>query len=235
MLRKTRFLLRALTSLVLFAVLVDAVYLAQIWPDWSKLSAQEVPKSRFIDHYSLASNANPDLPPLRWQPVPFSHIPQHLVKAVLIAEDIRFYSHSGFDFAAIRDAMRYNWERKKVSYGASTISQQTAKNLFLTPARSALRKWHELVLTIALEAHLEKQRILEIYLNVAQFGQGIYGVEAATQFYWGSTISRITISQAAELAAALPSPVKANPATRTSFFKRKRDKIERRLIAVLDN
>ncbi|MDH3688210.1 MAG: monofunctional biosynthetic peptidoglycan transglycosylase, partial [Gammaproteobacteria bacterium] len=170
-----------------------------------------------------------------WNPVVLSRVPEHLIKAIIIAEDGRFYWHNGFDFEAIRDAIHYNWSQRKLSYGASTISQQTTKNLFLTPSRNVLRKWHELILTIALEAYLEKERILEIYLNIAQFGLGVYGVDAAARFYWGIPVSAITISQAAELAATLPSPLVSNPAKRTTFFMRKKDKIEGRLISVLNN
>jgi monofunctional biosynthetic peptidoglycan transglycosylase len=125
----------------------------------------------------------------------------------------------------MKDAWDYNMERGQVLFGASTISQQTAKNLFLNPSRNPVRKWHEIILTLGLERHLSKQRILEIYLNTAEFGRGIYGVQAAAEAYWGIPASQLSVTQAAELAATLPGPVKNNPAARSDFFLRRTKKI----------
>ena len=123
--------------------------------------------------------------------------------------------------------MEYNLSRKKLVYGASTISQQTVKNIFLSPSRNPLRKWHELVLTIGMERNLSKERILEQYLNVAEFGRGLYGVDAAARYYWGIPASALTSSQAVELAAPLPSPTRNNPKTRTRSFQNRVKKIRR--------
>jgi monofunctional biosynthetic peptidoglycan transglycosylase len=140
------------------------------------------------------------------------------MRAVIVAEDANFWHHNGIDTEALKTAMEYNLSERKVVFGASTISQQTVKNLFLTSSRNPLRKWHELVLTFGMEQNVRKRRILEIYLNVAEFGRGIYGVEAASLHYWGVHASQLTPEQAAELAATLPAPVKNNPHTRTRFF-----------------
>jgi len=144
---------------------------------------------------------------------------------VLVAEDRRFYEHSGFDLVAIREALGYNLGRGELLVGASTISQQTVKNLYLSSSRDPLRKWHEVVLTWGLESNLRKSRILELYLNIAEFGRGIYGVQAAAQAYYGVDVDRLTLVQAAELAACLPSPVKHNPMTRTERFQRRSQRI----------
>ena len=138
-------------------------------------------------------------PRLRWQPVPLSTVPKYFIRAVILAEDSRFYEHSGFDLIAFKEAMEYNLREGRFVLGASTISQQTVKNLFLSPARNPLRKWHELILTWGMEHNLSKHRILELYLNIAQFGRGIYGVQAATQAYWGIDPDRMSLAQAAEL------------------------------------
>ncbi len=114
-----------------------------------------------------------------------------------------------------------------MAYGGSTISQQTAKNLFLSASRNPLRKWHELLLTLGMEYHLSKDRILELYLNIAEFGPGIYGVEAAARHYWGVPAQHLTRSQAAQIAATLPSPKKHNPATRSARFLAHTNKIIR--------
>ncbi|MCH7835009.1 MAG: monofunctional biosynthetic peptidoglycan transglycosylase, partial [Proteobacteria bacterium] len=147
--------------------------------------------------------------------------------ALIVAEDARFYSHSGVDIDALKSAMEYNLSEKRLVLGASTISQQTVKNLFLNPSRNPLRKWHELVLTIGMERALSKKRILEIYLNVAEFGRGIYGVDAAARFYWGKRAAQLSARQCIELAATLPSPVNHNPATRTRTFRNRVKKIRR--------
>ena len=134
---------------------------------------------------------------------------------------------SGLDIDALKEAMETNLSEKRLIYGGSTISQQTVKNVFLNPSRNPLRKWHELLLTIGMERNLSKKRILEHYLNVAEFGRGIYGVDAAARHYWNVPASKLTSRQAIELAATLPSPVRNNPKTRTSSFNNRVNKIRR--------
>ena len=216
-------------------LVLDLYYLGRIWPDWERLArgTPPAPKSQFIAAYEARRLAEGRLPVLRWRPVPLAAMPRHLRRAVLIAEDSRFYQHAGFDFYAIRDAFHYNLRHRRILRGASTISQQTAKNLFFTPSRNPLRKWHEAVLTWGMERHLSKDRILEIYLNIVELGRGIYGVEAAARAYWDRPVGALTPAQSAELAATLPSPVYHNPRTRTAFFRRHAAKIHRRLRRVL--
>ena len=227
---------RAGLLLVAAAAAADALFLAWLWPNWSALARGPIPKSRFIQSYedSLADEARDgkrDLPALRWMPVPLARIPRIVQRAVILAEDVRFYQHDGIDLEALHDAVDYDLGQGRLALGGSTISQQTAKNLFLWPARSPLRKWHELVLTLAMERRLSKSRILEIYLNIAQFGRGLYGVEAAARNYWSVPASALSRRQAAELAACLPSPDQNNPQTRSPRFERRADKIERYLNA----
>jgi len=209
----------------LILLLVDLFYLSATWPDWKRLSAGPVPKSAFMVHYEARRSKDRQLPALRWQPVALSDMPKFLQRAVILAEDSRFYEHSGFDLIAFREAMDYNLQEGRLALGASTISQQTVKNLFLSPARNPLRKWHELILTWGMERELRKRRILEIYLNIAEFGEGLYGIEAAALSYYGVPVSRITPRQAAELAATLPGPTKNNPATRTPAFEKRTQRI----------
>lgn len=211
--------------LLLVAALADAFYLTLIWPDWRSLAAGPVPKSAFIERYERARGRDPGLPPLRWRTAPLAAMPPVLVRAVVLAEDARFYQHDGFDLIAFKEAMSYNLEEGRLAFGASTISQQTVKNLFLSPARNPLRKWHELVLTWGMERHLSKRRILEIYLNVAELGPGIYGMRTAARVYYGIPLGALDAVQAAELAASLPAPRHHNPATRTAYFERRAQKI----------
>ena len=212
-----------------FALLfvLDIFYLSYIWPNWTEFGRGPVKKTKFIQAYQEQSKNNNQLPPLSWKPVPMNWIPSNMRNAVIVAEDSRFYQHTGFDLDALKDAMEYNVEHMTFKYGGSTISQQTIKNMFLSSSRNPLRKWHELILTVGMEIKLNKQRILEIYLNVAEFGIGVFGVEAAAQYYYGVPVIALSNWQMAELAASLPSPKKQNPKTRTTRFVKRTKRIYR--------
>lgn len=215
--------MRWLFFIVLVAFAVDLFYLSLQWPSWSEIGRGTVPKSAFIMQYEQRIELEEGLPPLKWQTVARQNIPRHLKRAVIAAEDARFYEHNGFDLEALQSAMSHNLEIKEFKYGASTISQQTIKNLYLSSSRSLRRKWHELVMTIAMELNLSKERILELYLNIAEFGPGVYGVEAAAQHYWQTPVASLQPWQSAQLAACLPSPRMHNPQTATKqFYKRAR-------------
>ena len=144
----------------------------------------------------------------RW--VSLDDISPNLQKAVVAAEDQRFYEHYGFDFEAIEKAVEHNKISKRKK-GASTISQQTAKNVFLWPGRSWLRKGIEAYCTVLIELLWPKERILEVYLNIAEWGDGLYGAEAAARHYFDKTASKLTLGESARLAACLPSPRKWSP------------------------
>jgi monofunctional biosynthetic peptidoglycan transglycosylase len=213
-----------LPRLLLLLLLVDLFYVATIWPDWSRYKQGPIPKSSFMHHYQLTRHKVGG-PPIKWQPVALDEIPPYLQRAVVVAEDSRFYQHDGFDLVAFKEAMDYNLTSGRPALGASTISQQTVKNMFLSSRRDPLRKWHELLLTWGMEHNLRKNRILEIYLNIAEFGQGIYGVQAASEHYWSKPVSELNLQQAMELAATLPAPKKQNPITRGKGFERRLEKI----------
>ncbi|MBU0764730.1 MAG: monofunctional biosynthetic peptidoglycan transglycosylase [Bacteroidetes bacterium] len=149
--------------------------------------------------------------------VSINRISPHLQLAVVAAEDQKFTDHLGFDAEAIREALQHN-QKKKGKHGASTISQQTAKNVFLWPRRSWIRKGFESWFTILIEILWSKKRILEVYLNVVEMGEGIYGAEAAAQHYFGKSADKINRNEAALLAAILPGPRKWNPAKPTKYL-----------------
>ena len=150
--------------------------------------------------------------------VSIDKLPSHLALAIIASEDQRFPSHSGLDFISIRKAFEKYNDGESLR-GASTITQQTAKNLFLYSGRSFTRKGIEAALALSLEAIWGKKRILEVYLNVAEFGKGIYGVEAASQHYFNRPASRLTKNQAARLAIMLPSPRTRNPNALTFYLR----------------
>ena len=126
--------------------------------------------------------------------------------AVRIAEDSRFFEHDGIDYEALKEAIKKDWERKEFAFGASTITMQLARNLFLEPDKSIGRKLREMIITYKLERTLSKKRILELYLNVVQFGNCIYGVEEAAIHYFGKSASQLNRYESAFLAALLPKP-----------------------------
>jgi monofunctional glycosyltransferase len=150
-----------------------------------------------------------ELKPVEYQWVPAGQIAEVARKAVVASEDQKFWSHEGFDLEAMEKAHRDNQKRLR-KRGASTISQQTAKNLFLWPGGGYLRKGIEAYFTVLIELLWPKARILEIYLNIAEFGPGIYGVEAAAQRFFGKSAARLTPTEAARLAAVLPNPSRWN-------------------------
>lgn len=224
----SRYLRRAM-QIGLVLLVLDLFYLILIWPNWDQFGQAPVSKSRFIQTYETRRQADKSLPPLQWQPVPLSRIPQHVQRAVIVAEDARFYTHHGIDLIAIREAMSYNLQARQLKYGASTLSQQTIKNMFFSASRNLLRKWHELILTLGMEFRVSKKRILVTYLNIAEFGEGIYGVESAARYYWGSDVASLNYWQAAQLAATLPSPIKHNPDTQTARFRERAERIYERM------
>lgn len=162
-----------------------------------------------------------------WVWVPLSRISPHLRHAVVAAEDASFFAHEGFDWEGIRDAALYNLEAGEMKRGGSTITQQLAKNLYLSSERSLLRKAREALITRSLEEHLTKKRILELYLNVAEWGKGIYGAEAAARHHFRKPSYDLTADEAAWLAAILPSPRRYDPLRKTTFLTRRHDRIRK--------
>jgi monofunctional biosynthetic peptidoglycan transglycosylase len=143
---------------------------------------------------------------LRYQWVPYERISTHLKRALIAAEDAKFTEHNGFDWEGIENAYEKNRRRGRIVSGGSTITQQLAKNLFLSPEKSIWRKAEEAVVTVMLEAALPKRRILELYLNVIEWGNGVFGAQAAARRYFGVSAAQLSAEQAARLAAMVPSP-----------------------------
>jgi monofunctional biosynthetic peptidoglycan transglycosylase len=144
----------------------------------------------------------------RW--VPYGQISQHLKRAVVVTEDAAFFDHEGIDLDEIKASLERNWEEGRFARGASTITQQLAKNLYLSPSRNPVRKLRELFITRRLEAALTKRRILEIYLNVIEWGDGIFGCEAAARAYFGRSAADLSREEAALMAGAIINPRELN-------------------------
>jgi monofunctional biosynthetic peptidoglycan transglycosylase len=166
---------------------------------------------------------------LRHQWIPYARIADSLKRAVITAEDARFTEHEGVDWEAVQKAYEENLRRGRPARGGSTISQQLAKNLFLSAERSYLRKAQELAITSMLEGVWDKRRILEVYLNVAEWGEGIFGAEAAARHYYGTSAAQLSDEQAARLAAYLPNPKRYGRVRSGPFLDRRTEHILRYL------
>jgi monofunctional biosynthetic peptidoglycan transglycosylase len=188
--------------------LVLAFVLAQLWffGNIVYLDYNNPASTAFMDGRLETLRAKNPKATLRHQWVSYERISPQLKRAVVVAEDAKFLDHEGFDWEAIQKAMTKNEQRKRVVAGASTISQQLAKNLFLSGERSWLRKGQEAIITWMMERTLSKRRILELYLNVAEWGEGVFGAEAAARYHFGTTAAALGPEQSAYLAAVLPSP-----------------------------
>ena len=224
--RRGRLRLLLLAGLALLAVWL--LWEAVTWPDVAALAHSHPKTTAFIEAYrgwGLFGKKRE----VEWKWVPYSRISSNLKRAVLVSEDIRFFSHGGFDDAEIKAALQDAWEDKELPRGASTLTQQLAKNLWLSRSYNPLRKVKEAILTRQLEAKLGKRRILELYLNVAEFGRGIYGAEAAARHYYGKSAASLSERQAAELAASLPRPRSWHPGAKSRAYQRKVRSIQRRM------
>ncbi|MBI5889582.1 MAG: monofunctional biosynthetic peptidoglycan transglycosylase [Nitrosomonadales bacterium] len=193
---------RVVLALLLLLVLYQLWLFAHIcW--WIKFNPAT---SAFMeDRLELMQDKNPKAG-LKYKWVPYAKISGNLKRALIVAEDARFVDHEGFDWEGIAKAYEKNLKKGKIVAGGSTISQQLAKNLFLSTKRTPWRKAEEAVITLMLEATMDKRRIFEIYLNVIEWGNGVFGAEAAARHYFGVSASELGPEQAAKLAAMVPNP-----------------------------
>jgi monofunctional biosynthetic peptidoglycan transglycosylase len=188
---------------ILFAVIT---YAWVTLPDVRPLRETNPPTTAFIELRAREARAR-DLTPKRVQRwVRYARISEHLKRAVLVAEDAAFWAHEGIDFEQLQKSLEINLEQGRITRGGSTITQQLAKNLYLSPSRNLLRKFRELLIARRLEVELSKRRILELYLNVIEWGEGVYGAEAAARTYFRRSAASLSAPEAALLAGAIINP-----------------------------
>ena len=200
---KAKQLFKRLT-LILCAIFI--IYEAWIFSSVALLRWSNPTTTAFMRAYKVEQKRNPSLPRLKFQWVDYDAIARPIKRAIIASEDAKFKQHSGFDWDGIRNAASKNIRRGKIVAGGSTISQQLAKNLFLSNKRTPWRKAQETITTLMLESLLSKRRILEIYLNVIEWGTGIYGIEAASRHYFGKSAHSLTADQAVVLTVYVPRP-----------------------------
>ena len=204
--KQFRWFVFLLSSILLFFLLYSL-----LMPDISRLKKEDPKKTAFMEYREKQWKEKGTGINIYQIWVPLSSISPYLIKAVLIAEDDKFWRHEGFDYEAIRKAIERDLKAKRLKFGGSTLSQQLARNLYLSPGKSLMRKMSEALLTWRMEKVLPKRRILELYLNVVEWGEGIFGIEAASRHYYGKPSSELTAFEATRLAAILPSPKRYNP------------------------
>jgi monofunctional biosynthetic peptidoglycan transglycosylase len=220
-------LLRRLIAVLLAAALLGTALFFVTLPDVKSLRRDFPSSTAFMGRRKAQLRGQGKSTRLEWSPVPMARIALPLQRAVVVAEDARFWEHEGVDWHAVRKVLREDVEEGGVRRGASTITQQLAKNLYLSPARTPLRKLREWAIARRLERELTKRRILELYLNVIEFGERIYGVEAASRRYFGKSASRLTAREAATLAAMIPSPRIYDPVRHPGRVARRANRILR--------
>jgi monofunctional glycosyltransferase len=218
-----------LAALVLLAAAVWIGIEIWRWPAVGRLATERPTTTAFIERYRAQQRATGRADRVAWTWTPYAAISPHFKRAVLVAEDIGFFSHHGFALAEMQTALEDALRDRELPRGASTVTQQLAKNLWLSPSRNPLRKAREALLTWQLERTLSKRRIFELYLNVVELGPGVYGVGAASQRYFGKAPADLDESEAAQLAATLPNPAAWHPGAGSAAYRRYVAAIERRM------
>ena len=217
------------------AILLGAGFFISIaiyffYPDVSVLKKKNPKVTAFMEYRMAEWQEKGKKIKLRQKWVPLKRVSPYVVKAIIIAEDDKFWSHEGFDFEAMQKAMEKDLKKKKFKAGGSTISQQLAKNLYLSPSKNPIRKIREAILTWRLENTLSKRRIIEIYVNVAEWGEGIFGIEAAAKRYFGKSAAALSAYEAARLAAVLPNPRRFKAGGDSRYVRKRADLIYRIMV-----
>ncbi len=201
-------------------------------PDVRLLKTNNPQKTAFMELRADEARAKGQEPRRVQRWMTYGRVSPNLTRAVLVAEDDLFWQHEGLDLDQLQESLAQDWARGRLTRGGSTITQQLAKNLYLSPSKNPLRKLRELVIARRLEVELKKARILELYLNVIEWGDGIYGAEAAARAYFGVSASELSPQQAALLAAAIVNPRLLNPARPSTRLIKRQQLILRRMHVV---
>jgi monofunctional biosynthetic peptidoglycan transglycosylase len=230
--RRKRSIAKRILRLLITLAAIGFAYLAYVYltlPDVRRLAVTNPTTSAFMElRIREAADAGRKFQ-IRHRWVPYNQISANLRRAVIVTEDAAFYDHDGIDLTELKASLEKNWEEGQFLRGGSTITQQLAKNLYLSPTRNPMRKVKELLIARRLEAALSKRRILEIYLNMIEWGDGIFGCEAAARAYFGGPCASLSVDQAALLAGAIINPREHSPARPTRRLLRRQQIIIRRM------
>lgn len=207
-------------GLLITSLFIACLALYFTLPDVSSLAASNPTTTAFIELRRDEAIQNGVDFQMQWEWVPMSKISPYIVNALIYSEDNTFWTHGGIDWYSIIHALNIFWHQHRFVTGGSTITQQVAKNLYLSPEKTWLRKGRQFLLAIELERHLSKERILEIYLNIIEWGDNIFGIEAASQYWFNCSASELTPNQAVNLALIVPNPRYRDPTNPPSTFNR---------------
>jgi monofunctional glycosyltransferase len=221
--RPVRFLFIALG--VIACAIIANICFYFFYPDVARLKKENPRKTSFMEYREHEWLEQGKKKKIQQHWTPLTAISPYLVKAVIISEDDKFWMHEGFDFEGMKAALEKDLKKKKFKYGGSTISQQLAKNLYLTPSRNPVRKIKEAVLTWRLEKDISKRRIIELYLNVAEWGDGIFGIGAAALHYYGKSAAALDPMESAKLAAVLPNPRRYKADRNSGYVENRAERI----------
>lgn len=206
-------------AVILAAVALFSAYFFLTLPDVAYLKEQNPKTTALMEQRKKQAKQEGKTLNIRQKWVGFDVIPELLKKTVIVSEDAAFYQHKGIDFYELKEAFKRNWKEGKKVRGGSTITQQLAKNLFLSTEKSYYRKLKELFIAKKLEAHLSKNRIFHLYLNVIEWGRGIFGVEAASEYYFKKPVDRLNLNEIIRLVSVLPKPLKVTPLSDSRYLK----------------
>jgi monofunctional biosynthetic peptidoglycan transglycosylase len=229
--KKRRGLIKKALILIFLLLLLAGGYAAYSYatlPNVAELKLKNPATTALMEQ--RATEHNSKVRPLRsWSS--YGNISPHLRNAVLVAEDGAFFQHSGYDVNELKEAVKKNWREGRFARGASTITQQLAKNLYLSTSKNPLRKIREFIIAQQMEKYLGKQRIFEIYLNVIEWGDGVYGINAASQYYFGKSAGALSPEEAATLAGMIPSPRSYSPSKgMTPYLEKRKNDLLHRLV-----
>ncbi|OPY90285.1 MAG: Penicillin-binding protein 2D [Syntrophus sp. PtaU1.Bin208] len=223
-----RILFLALAAMFLGIVISTGLYF--FYPNVNKLKKENPSKTAFMEFREQEWRDEGKDISINQKWVRLSRISPLVIKAVIISEDDKFWRHEGFDYEALQKAFEEDIKKRRLQVGGSTISQQLAKNLYLSPSKNPIRKIKEAILTWRIEKALSKKRIIELYLNVAEWGEGIFGIEAASRKYYGKPASALSAQEAATLAAVLPNPRRYNPLGSSKYVRNRSERIYRIMV-----
>lgn len=221
--------LLSITFLGVAILLIDIVTLP--FGEIEELRHRNPTETAFMREHKERMKTMGKSPSIMHQWVPISRISQDLINAVIVAEDASFWSHEGFDWFELKESIEKNISEGRAARGASTITQQLVKNLYLSPSKNPVRKLREWILTWWMERTLSKRRILELYLNLIEWGDGIYGAEMAARTYYGKSAAELTKEEAARMAAVIPNPRRRRPDGESRYVQRRAELILSRMAA----
>jgi monofunctional biosynthetic peptidoglycan transglycosylase len=204
---------------MVLVVCAGGLYIYTGLPDVRHLQNQNPPTTELIEYRARQAQQLNKAFNIRQQWVEFDTIPQLLKDTIRITEDAAFYQHNGVDYTELKEALKKNWEKGKYVRGGSTITQQLAKNLYLSPRKSIFRKIKEYFIARSLETHLSKDRIFDLYLNIIELGPGIFGVQTAAGQYFNKNVDELNLEEIVRLTAVIPRPLTTDPRGESKWLK----------------